>query len=289
MYEALEWRDGWLWIQTVPFGPWRRASEARTVEYLRDEAERAREAGRREGIEEAAGVASERVTERRHHAAACRSAPTRRGNWSPPSVRRWRASRMREHPIIFSGPMVRALLDGRKTQTRRLAWRVAPAAVRFDDPSAGMTPGQPSPWQRVQPGDRLWVREAWKLVPASAYRCSEGVQQTLNPNDPDWAAVYRAGWDRSTGGTPWRPSIHMPRWASRITLHVEAVRVERLQDITDADAAAEGVAARAAEEPVGMAAYRFRDLWDSLHGPEAWDANPEVVVLQFRELLEDGR
>jgi hypothetical protein len=178
---------------------------------------------------------------------------------------------MPDHPIIFSGQMVRALLDGRKTQTRRLAWRKPQWC-------AGVVSGcyitDPSPWQRVQPGDRLWVREsgAW----------SDGV------------AAY-AATDTKPPSARWRPSTHMPRWASRITLHVEEVRVERLQAISEEDAGAEGVTdfaklrAIAPHEDLAECQTRLRWrqrefalLWNTLHGPGAWEANPEVVVLQFR-------
>lgn len=198
---------------------------------------------------------------------------------------------MRDHPIIFSAPMVLALLAGRKTQTRRLAWRdplpvpddardywlARGAKVSGADDTDTRLAWMPSPWQRVKPGDRLWVRENWKPVPASAYRCSEGVQQTPNPGDPDEAAVYGAGWDRSTGGAPWRPSIHMPRWASRLTLSVTDVRVQRLQEISEADAEAEGFVSIGVDDPGRW----FANLWNSLHGPDAWAANPEVVALTF--------
>jgi hypothetical protein len=180
-----------------------------------------------------------------------------------------------ERPIIFSAPMVRALLDGRKTQTRRLALvedRRWPDGDVFKE----------SLWQRVKPGDRLWVREAWSLVPASAYRCSEGVQQTLNPAEPYDAAIYRAGWDRSTGGLRWRPSIHMPRWASRLTLTVTEVRVQRLQEISRGDAMEEGCPhanMRDGPDPRDW----FRSLWNSLHDKfgTTWNNNPEVVALTF--------
>lgn len=169
---------------------------------------------------------------------------------------------MTDRPIIFSAPMVRALLAGRKTQTRRLA---------------------SSPLAKVQPGDRIWVREAHAL--------------SANPDLKPW---YRLDHPEAKAAGPrvdvkWRTSIHMPRWASRITLHVEAVRVERLQDISEADAEAEGVTpatepptAAALMTAVGRGAVfmphrsAFANLWNSLHGPDAWDANPEVVVLQFR-------
>lgn len=203
-----------------------------------------------------------------------------------------------DRPIIFSALMVRALLAGTKTQTRRL---LKPQPRRFE-----VAPGEPcemtlyygedEPWPRItlgrvitgqqvrfRPGMKLWVRENWKPVPASAYRCSDGVQQTPNPNDPDLAAVYSAGWDRSTGGTPWRPSIHMPRWASRLTLTVTDVRVQRLQDISEADAAAEGVPPFNEVGRIYPDPYRvnFGLTWNSLHGPDAWAGNPEIVALTF--------
>jgi hypothetical protein len=199
---------------------------------------------------------------------------------------------MSEKPILFSGEMVRAILDGRKTMTRRVIkpqptdWtriystgQLWPAVEK-----RGMCELMECPYG--QPGDRLWVREAWKPVPITAYRCSEGVQQTPNPHDSDEAAVYRCGWDRSSGGVPWRPSIHMPRWASRITLEIISVRAERLQDITEADAMAEGVKAleyEAYHVAAGFGAcMAFEQIWDSLHGPGAWATNTEVAVLQFR-------
>ena len=142
---------------------------------------------------------------------------------------------MTDRPIIFSPTMVRALLAGRKTQTRRLAT---------------------SPLARCVPGDRLWVREGYAQHAAGF----------------DYRADF-AGFSQPAAG-PWRPSIHMPRWASRLTLHVEAVRVERLQDIREADAVAEGM-----NWPVWRL---FQSVWNSLHGPDAWNENPHVVVLTFR-------
>jgi hypothetical protein len=170
---------------------------------------------------------------------------------------------MADRPIIFSAPMIRALLDGRKTQTRRLAWR---------DPLAG-GPGdgleqRPSPWQRVQPGDRLWVREAWSPHP-------DGVMAH--------GAVYRLGHEEEAKAGPgierWRSPIHMPRWASRLTLTVTDVRVQRVHDMLLNDYEAEGVVDRPMSTDEGIRA--FSTLWDGLHGPGAWDANPHVVALTF--------
>lgn len=168
-------------------------------------------------------------------------------------------------PIPFSAPMVLALLAGRKQQTRRLSVK--------DDMKTGAW--RETGWQKVKPGTRLWVREAHEFVPASAYRGSDGVQYTVNPSDTDEAAIYRAGWDRS-GSRRWRPSIRMPRWASRLTLTVTDARVERLQEISEADAVAEGWPMDE-NDPVTW----FAELWNSLHGPGAWDANPEVVRICF--------
>ncbi|MGU3387220.1 hypothetical protein ACLBYG_22110 [Methylobacterium sp. D53M] len=238
---------------------------------------------------------------------------------------------MADRPIIFSAPMVRALLGGRKTQTRRLvtpgtcevlgsrvtakspAWtglRLDEAVARKVGPLGTLRPHLDVPWQHpedaaagrggearyrvdpiIQAGDRLYVRENHALVPSSAYRMSEGVQQTINPNDRDLAAIYAAGWDRSK--PRWRPSIHMPRWASRLTLLVTDVRVERLQDISEADAIDEGALTfdlpthgaptERGQPPLGQApSQRFRHLWNSINGPEAWAANPWICAVSFR-------
>jgi hypothetical protein len=182
---------------------------------------------------------------------------------------------MVDRSVIFSAPMVRALIEGRKTMTRRLAWRELK-----DD--AGRFIGQvPSPWQKVQPGDRLWVRESIGRKPASFL----GIQATNGVE----AAFYVADGndlvnEHEFGLCPWwkqkqsLPSIHMPRWASRLTLTVTATKIERLQAITHDDALAEGVGIF----PHSMSAQkRFAELWASLHGPQSWDANPEVVAIRF--------
>ncbi|MFC5372964.1 hypothetical protein ACFPIF_10390 [Brevundimonas faecalis] len=229
---------------------------------------------------------------------------------------------MIERPILFSDPMVRALLDGRKTQTRRVVKPMPKWAERFPIcKPEGMTAGHQIWWwdgelefvgvaqdcPYGQPGDRLWVREAWAPVPATAYRHSEGVQQVINPDDPDMAAIFAAGWDRNI--PKWKPSIHMPRWASRILLEITDVRVERLQDISEADAAAEGLMTWQGQDCDGdprldgrlydftawgwepprhesdgwMTAYAaYRDLWNHINGASAWAANPWVWAVSFR-------
>lgn len=207
---------------------------------------------------------------------------------------------MRERPILFSGPMVRAVLAGQKTQTRRVAKEFAgrddlDAILRRFPNQNGCPYGQP--------GDRLWVREAHAIVPRTAYAGSEGVQQVIRKDGPyeHDAAVFREGWTRSAPGR-WRPSIHMPRWASRITLEIVSVLVERLQAISEADAQAEGVEghyiedgwywrnyllsdADAAVSPMMTSAKdSFRSLWESINGADSWAANPWVWAVEFRRI-----
>jgi hypothetical protein len=178
-------------------------------------------------------------------------------------------------PILFSALMVQAIRADRKLQTRRLAerWVENAYGCRWE----------PSLWQRVKPGDRLWVRETWK--PHSTYA-------GMKPRDiPKTNVFFRADDAYAPSNTPWVPPIHMPRWASRLTLTVTDVRVQKLREITEEDAEAEGVGASGWDpglpedqrwrHPVCGAAENFAALWNSIHGPGAWDANPAVVALTF--------
>lgn len=211
---------------------------------------------------------------------------------------------MTDRPILLSAPMVLALRAGRKTQTRRVM-KPQPEPMLFGfhvfNAHGGLTNVAEHEVPDVGPdyvpwavGDRLWVRENWARVPVTAYRMSEGVEQTVDPSDFDMAAIYAAGWERSI--PHWRPSIHMPRWASRLTLHVTAVRVERLQALTREDAIAEGLLKHTvtgkwlagAADPLELAEYEPADayrqlVWDRLPQAAAyrWDANPFVVALTF--------
>lgn len=216
---------------------------------------------------------------------------------------------MTDRPILFSGPMVRALLDGRKTQTRRIVKPMPKWAARFpickpdgmvadheiwwwDGEFDRVGVAQASPYGG--PGDRLWVKETHAIVPRTAYAMSDGVQQTLKPDDTHDAAVYAAGWERSKPGR-WRPSIHMPRWASRLTLTITDVRVERLQNISEVDARAEGISIQAPPDRDGgrhfgvdgmqidemTAARAYQALWNKINGPDSWAANPWVWVVTF--------
>lgn len=188
---------------------------------------------------------------------------------------------MPDKPIIFSAPMVRALLDGRKTQTRRLIKHrsidlsISPSAednhpvwIQFRHPKSGPLTCVKRPYA---PGDRLYVREA--------------IDNASEPGDVFYRADYEAAHGNDGAGLGWRPSIHMPRWASRITLTVTEVRVQRLQEISAEDVQAEGACELAfippTEADTEEARGIFRTLWNSLHGPDAWDANPWVSALSF--------
>jgi hypothetical protein len=214
---------------------------------------------------------------------------------------------MTDRPIIFSAPMVRALIDGRKTQTRRVL-KLDPAPVEYDGMwmwKSGIRWGAVSnptyPPLPYATGDRLWVREVCATWALSDYRSAV---YRADETDTEWDNVKH---DARTGAWKLRSPIHMPRWASRLTLTVTDVRVQRLQEISEADAKAEGVEHDAesqgwwgcAANGVGGATPRFstaelafRDLWNSIHGPDAWDANPWVAAVTFtveRRNIDEAR
>lgn len=182
---------------------------------------------------------------------------------------------MTERPILFSAPMVRAILAGSKTQTRRV---LKPQPQSGDEPGSAMFP---CPHGRR--GDRIYVREAFSYTRGEGIADRGGVWYWAdgNPQHGDWARP--------------KPSIHMPRWASRITLEVTAVRVELLQDISAIDIVSEGAVERAHNDqfghnPVsrfdGKVYLDLRSLWragwESINGPDSWAANPWVWVVEFR-------
>lgn len=200
-----------------------------------------------------------------------------------------------ERPILFSGPMVKAILEGRKSMTRRV---VKPKYQPFIDNLlknflGGEWGNRPLPYKK---GDRLWVKETHLPDPPingdwDYYMFNDG-DGRLNLNaiperyrNSEYV-IYRASW---TGiDLRWRPSIFMPRWASRITLEITNIRVERLQSITAMDAVSEGIERsnavgvrdRAIDE-VTM----FRDLWDSINGKTyPWSSNPFVWVVEFKRV-----
>lgn len=202
---------------------------------------------------------------------------------------------MKERGMIFNADMVRAVLNGSKTQTRRmltprhleLIGLAARSGECYPLESGQQHANSQSYYCEFCPfgavGDRLWVRETFSVVPRTAYAASEGVQQVICPDDSHEAAIFRAGWEHSSGGIRWRPSIHMPRWASRITLEITGVRVERLQDISEADAKAEGAPAECCV--IGDKHFLgFRSLWRSIYEEESWQANPWVWVIEFKRV-----
>ncbi len=221
---------------------------------------------------------------------------------------------MKERPILFTGPMVRAILEGRKTVTRRIAKPVKhPDLGNIYAPGALVLEHEP---QHVvdracpygQPGDRLWVRETWTDVnmcgaPALAYRADEDIRDLMeepgflddrgafNYDDPRVKPYPFACWYAELDQARWRPSIHMPRWASRILLEITSVRVERLQDISEEQAIAEGPPGLAFPAPPGShwvtedgRRRAFMRLWDDVNGAGAWDANPWVWVVEFKRV-----
>lgn len=210
---------------------------------------------------------------------------------------------LKERPILFSAPMVRAILEGRKTVTRR-AVRVG---FNPEDLEGSLSASECRKLYRElpqyfgpsyfcpygQPGDRLWVRETWYCDHFEVMRGPYLKPDDLNVSEAidDGTLVYAAdGLTPYEADQPiWKPSIHMPRWASRILLEITDVRVERLQDISRADIRAEGLQCppELASDDVSPN-YRdwypaaWRELWDSTGGN--WDANPWVWVVEFKWL-----
>lgn len=243
---------------------------------------------------------------------------------------------MRERPILFSSPMVRAILEGRKTQTRRTvkpqpafdphreqwSWENKAGHIAWSGtrPQAAALLGAREICPYGQPGDRLWVRETWRV---GAWRddgrmafdfaaspelvrtpwCSPAedvFRQLVEQSDDDCSKAGTAmdaeghwKWEHGRSPCRWRPSIYMPRWASRLTLEVLSVRVERLQAISEEDAKAEGVEPAPfckASRPAGLEHVEaFEDLWDSINADRApWASNPWVWCVEFRPLAAEA-
>lgn len=228
---------------------------------------------------------------------------------------------MKERPILFSAPMVRAILDGSKTQTRRVLkhqphedWYPAHyTELHAFEKDGELNPDKVVGWGAVnedgdqgyvcpygKPGDRLWVREAWSLEMIGAFGTAHGYDSTYElrfraddvareihvapgESDPYIKLYYSQRGD-------WRPSIHMPRWASRLLLEIVAVRVERLSDISEADGRAEGAPPAPYQCAPGYEAYTreyrlgFERLWESINGAGSWKADPWVWVVEFKRV-----
>lgn len=225
-----------------------------------------------------------------------------------------------ERPILFSGPMVRAILDGTKTQTRRVVrfpahvsqdncgpmrWEEQPGAWRLAGHYGGQqlicnrTDGDVGVWAIKspygEPGDRLWVRETWRALECR----SDGIDGMLYRADGRFVPIasreagdrWTEAYDNGRHGTKWRPSIHMPRWASRLTLDITDVRVQRLQEISEEDAKAEGARVPDHIYPdtpreAYIYAENFRLIWDTINAKRGygWDLNPWCWCLTFRRL-----
>ena len=194
---------------------------------------------------------------------------------------------MKERPILFSAPMVRAILEGRKTQTRRAInqqpiidpqtgdWIISTVSGEEVWPIERWTKARATFCKYGKPGNRLYVRETWR---PTSHRFPTG-----------WPYEYRA--TAAHDGTPtdgnWKPSLFMPREASRIILDIIDVRVERLNDISEQDAKAEGVSNASSFYGIGandemVNRYAFRELWEKINGAGSWDKNPYVWVIEFK-------
>ena len=213
-------------------------------------------------------------------------------------------TKVKERPILFSGSMVRAIIEGRKTQTRRV---IKPKHEFFvDDGHDGINrvyypcyvTGEPEPQEILCPygsvGERLWVRETWMPFdydhrpPSYAYRAD--VTQEGEDLRKEYVKCGRQ--------YQWRPSIHMPRKASRITLEITGVRIERLNDIDLADCIAEGIEWKYRDDKTthwrdysGLdvscttsAYFSYQTLWESINGPLSWSLNPWVWVVEFKRI-----
>lgn len=225
---------------------------------------------------------------------------------------------MRERPLLFSDPMVRALLSGQKTQTRRVV-KPQPDGIHAGIPFInGHGQGGTGTRDRFircpygQPGDRLWVREAWGYRGSAISTAWPGIQKlTIEYRADNQRAEYERPSNDDSGlpkqrpcrpdedyiedyyngyltryWKQWRPSIHMPRWACRLVLEIVSVRVERLQDITEGDAMAEGINWRdVPDSHIGtVRRQHFIELWESINGAESWAANPWCWVIEFRRV-----
>ncbi|EPG3317668.1 hypothetical protein L4Q78_005940 [Pseudomonas aeruginosa] len=201
------------------------------------------------------------------------------------------AEKPRERPILFNDQMVRAILEGRKTVTRRVVKPQPDFLGSMVDPNtpfktlnAGLHARITCPYG--EPGDRLWVREAW----AADAQVDAIAPSDLSQGEPIWypadLSVRQTGCSMISKGRV-RPSIHMPRWACRILLEITAVRVERLQDISNDQAIAEGIDTH----PMGFygngcitAGGAFLELWESINGDGRWADNPWVWVIEFKRV-----
>lgn len=238
---------------------------------------------------------------------------------------------MKERGMIFNGEMVRAILDGRKTQTRRIM-KNQPAGDYPDTPALIRNVGTGFQWYCHYGessifncpfgavGDRIWVRETWATLGNEDGCCVDWNDNLCKGDEREAARIYRASCEQRPGDYglwsipdnaywkphtenekfegAWRPSIHMPRWASRILLEITNVRVDRLNSISEQDALSEGIDRERLEEsqdnydciadhnmtgrPTATGAFKY--LWESIYGEENWQVNPWVWVIEFKRV-----
>ncbi|BDH46426.1 hypothetical protein TUM12370_24700 [Salmonella enterica subsp. enterica serovar Choleraesuis] len=233
---------------------------------------------------------------------------------------------VKERGMIFNAEMVRAILDGRKTQTRRI---ISDRHIHLIDAASqvgecyplesGVDHGNSQSYYREhcpfgKPGDRIWVRETWSQLGNEDGCAINWNDELVKGGGPEAARIYRASCEQKPGNYglwsipddafwkphtdsmefegAWRPSIHMPRWASRITLEITDVRVERLNDISQSDALSEGMPVShpsidSVSRSLGYPDFSrsaFAQLWQSIYGEESWQANPWVWVIEFKRV-----
>jgi hypothetical protein len=231
---------------------------------------------------------------------------------------------VKERPVIFSGPMVKAILEGRKTQTRRIC---KPACDMGGELAGSVHPAKESGWIAWWPGNDLGLADFTKLAYQDGFQCPYGkpgerlwVRESAYISQPNFGLPEDAthkdydgqprvvsytvdmGFDAKRCaedyGVKCSPSIHMPRWASRITLEITSVKVERVQDISQQDVLAEGIIEATKDEKLikyGLREWPWMDwrlspkdaffkLWESIHGPDSWATNPWLWVVEFRRI-----
>ena len=196
---------------------------------------------------------------------------------------------MKERPILFSGEMVRAILNGTKTQTRRIMKLQPISCIKHSEPFLimyGKENANRQEWTKRcpygVPGDRLWVKETFRPFEDDEIGTCIQYRVDMTRRKPIWRGEQQ-GWKAEQDAMNidhWKPSIFMQREFSRITLEVTGVRVEQVQDIGEADARAEGVS----NLPRKLASHRelYYELWTKINGADSWEANPWVWVIEFK-------
>lgn len=216
---------------------------------------------------------------------------------------------MKEHGILFKGPMVRAIVAGTKFQTRRLAYvrtkhlksacidrRFPPDYGRGEFPNVGVDEAWTfSQWTKAKAGELMWVKETWRQHEQAIHYRADDLMLPARICEPQERAMFADRWKLNHHGLKWKSSMFMPRKWSRLLLRITAVRVERLQAISRADAIAEGLTwVGDGCTPYGIPGLTstwnvnprasYRELWKLINGEKSWDENPWVVALTFERV-----